>query len=163
MSENIINEMMSHHPLREVITHDVFQQMDKYRHHGIKTCLSHTMDVAVLTYSLARRMDLDVISATRGALLHDFFLYDWRYQGPRLHGFRHPRIALENAMKYFHLNHIEKDSIMRHMWPLTPVPPRYTESILVSYADKRISCSDYMASTVHGINALRSRLAHSKI
>jgi len=163
MTDPLIREMMGYQPIREIITHEVFQQMDMYRHHGIKTCLSHTMDVAVLTYSLARRMDVDFISATRGALLHDLFLYDWRYQGPRLHGFRHPRIALENAAKFFHLNHIEKDSIMRHMWPLTPVPPRYTESILVSYADKRVSCSDYLASTLHGFQTLRSKLADSKI
>ena len=163
MKNDIINEMMGHPPIREIITHEIFQQMDIFRHHGVKTCLSHTMDVAQLTYHLAKKMDMDVISATRGALLHDFFLYDWRYQGPRLHGFRHPRIALENSRKYFHLNHVEIDSIARHMWPLTPVPPRYLESTLVSYADKRITCSDYKASTLYGLQLLRSRLAAFKI
>lgn len=163
MRNDMIHEMMGHAPIREIITHEVFHQMDMFKHHGVKTCLSHTMDVAQLTFHLARKMDLDVISATRGALLHDFFLYDWRYQGPRLHGFRHPKIALENAGKYFQLNHLEVDSIMRHMWPLTPVPPRYPESILVSYADKRVTCSDYKASTIHGLQFLRSRLAGSKI
>ena len=79
---------------------------------------------------------LDAISAARGALLHDFFFYDWRTDGPGLHGFRHPAIARENARSRFALNAIEEDAILRHMWPLTPVPPRYAESVLVCVADK---------------------------
>ena len=34
------------------------------------------------------------------------------------------------------LNHVERDSIARHMFPLTPLPPRYIEGYLVTMADK---------------------------
>ncbi len=79
----------------------------------------------------------------RGALLHDFFHYDWHAQRPRsggLHGFEHPREALENAERDFGpLTKVERDCILRHMWPLTPVPPRFTESMIVCTADKIVS------------------------
>ena len=37
----------------------------------------------------------------RGALLHDYFLYDWhiKRKGHHFHGFTHPATALRNAEK----------------------------------------------------------------
>jgi uncharacterized protein len=84
---------------------------------------------------------LDHRSATRGAILHDFFLYDWRdHDEPDLHrkkfhGVEHPLIALANAKKHFSVNEIEEDIIKKHMWPLTIVPPKYKESFIVSFID----------------------------
>ena len=48
----------------------------------------------------------------------------------------HPGIALNNAEKVFHLGKIEKNMIKRHMFPLTPVPPKYRESVILCVADK---------------------------
>lgn len=83
----------------------------------------------------------------RGALLHDYFLYDWHEKSDdhRLHGFTHPARALKNAEEIFDLSVVEKDIIKRHMFPLTPVPPAYRESYLVCLADK--ICSSY--ETLH--------------
>ena len=39
-------------------------------------------------------------------------------------------------MKIFDLNKIEQDAILKHMWPLTPIPPRYKESFIITIADK---------------------------
>ena len=44
--------------------------------------------------------------------------------------------ALVNALKDFKLNDIERNSIENHMFPMTPVPPRYIEGYLVTLADK---------------------------
>lgn len=41
-----------------------------------------------------------------------------------------------NAVRDFHLNRVERDSIENHMFPLTPIPPRYLEGYLVTVADK---------------------------
>ena len=41
-----------------------------------------------------------------------------------------------NADRDFGLNEIEKDIISKHMFPLTFMPPRYRESVLVTLADK---------------------------
>lgn len=143
MKTEIMLELKREVWLAEVLENGWFLSMDRFLHHGRVTCLEHTLSVAALTYSLAKRVQLDYISATRGALLHDFYLYDWHTDSPGLHGFKHPSISLHNASQCFDLNAIEKNAILRHMWPLTPIPPKYPESILVSLADKAVTLNDY--------------------
>ena len=79
----------------------------------------------------------------RGALLHDYFLYDWHNKDREdyqiLHGFYHPGIALKNASKEYNLTPREKDIIKKHMWPLTVSPPRCREAWIVTTADKYCS------------------------
>lgn len=106
--------------------------------HGSSTCFSHSLTVAYASVWMAMSMDIpvDVRSLIRGALLHDYFLYDWRDKSHPLHAFSHANTALENAERDFELSDIERDIIARHMFPLTPIPPRYRESTLVSLADK---------------------------
>ena len=58
-----------------------------------------------------------------------------------IHGFTHPGKALRNAEKCFKLNAVEKNMIKRHMFPLTPVPPRFKESMVLCLADK--ICATY--------------------
>ena len=73
-----------------------------------------------------------------GALLHDYFLYDWHKErkGKHIHGFTHPAEALKNASEDFELNAVEADIIRKHMFPLNLKPPKYKESALVCLADK---------------------------
>jgi len=113
-------------------------------HHGASVA-EHSIAVAALAYRLARLLGVRrrLPQLVRGALLHDFFHYDWHREKPRsggLHGFEHPREALENAERDFGpLTRVERDCILRHMWPLTPIPPRYAESLIVCAADKLVS------------------------
>lgn len=71
-------------------------------------------------------------------LLHDLFLYDWKTDKNhgRLHGIRHPKKALKNALKICHLSKKEQDIIKKHMWPLTLAFPLYPESYVVTFVDK---------------------------
>ena len=116
------------------------QKMKQFHHHGTMTCYNHSMFVAYLSFSLARKWgwDVDWRSLVRGALLHDYFLYNWREHNDdhRLHGFYHARRAMENAERDFGLNPIEANIIHRHMFPLNPTPPKYKESVVVTCADK---------------------------
>lgn len=100
----------------------------------------HCLCVAYNTYCICKKLKLDYISATRGAMLHDFYYYDWRDKNvedqKKFHAFRHPRIALNNATDIFDLNNIEKDIILKHMWPLTLKFPAYRESYIVTLVDK---------------------------
>lgn len=125
--------------IKDLLEHDVVKEMKNYRQHYDCSCYDHCKQVAYYTYSFCKKHNLDYVSATRAAMLHDLFLYDWRVKSekcPRLHGFRHPRIALNNAMKYFDLNEKEKDIILKHMWPLTPTLPKYKESYVITFTDK---------------------------
>lgn len=112
--------------------------MDNYKHHSNVTCLEHSIYVSYLSYLVCRRLGFDYCSVARGGLLHDFFLYDWHIdkQEKGLHGFTHPYIALKNANEMFFLNDVEKDIIVKHMWPLTIWLPKYKESFIVAFIDK---------------------------
>ena len=107
----------------------------------------HSYEVAFYTYVLTKKLGLDYISATRGAMLHDFYFYDWRHKGvegqKRFHAYRHPRIALHNANQNFELNEVEKDIILKHMWPLTIRFPRFSESYIVTFVDKYCATKEF--------------------
>lgn len=110
-------------------------RLSQYPHHRGKTMLDHVKEVAHISFLCGRRLSLDCGAIIRGALLHDLFFYDWLREGPRLHGFRHHTIALNNARRITRLSKKEEDIIKKHMWPLTLVPPRYPESLVVSLVD----------------------------
>ena len=131
--------------VKDVFDTDVVKKMDEYIQHGSTTPLEHSINVSYLSYKVAKKLNLDYKAAARAGLLHDLFLYDWHLQPKgdsffQKHGFSHPQKALENATKYFDLNHKEKDIIEKHMWPLTlRKVPKYKESFLVSFIDKYTS------------------------
>ena len=109
-----------------------FDKTKLYKQHGKTSVYEHSINVAYTSLLIAEKMSIktDFRSLVRGALLHDYFLYDWHEKSKdhRLHGFTHPARALKNAEQIFDLTPVEKDIIKRHMFPLTPVPPAYRES-----------------------------------
>ena len=146
---------------REILDHELFLSMENYHHHGSISCLDHTLIVASNAYLMALHYHADLTATVRAALLHDFYLYDWHTGGPGLHGFRHPAIALDNARKHFKLSPVEENAILRHMWPLTPTPPRYRESYIVCLADKGAAISDY-TRLLTGKNDAKKSILHPK-
>lgn len=126
----------------DIIKSKNFNRTKEHIQHGNVTVNDHVWDVA--RYSLAitekLRIKCNKRELIRGALLHDYFLYDWHepdYENPHnLHGFYHPGTALRNASKEYDLTAREKNIIQRHMWPLTLVPPKYKEAWIVTTADK---------------------------
>lgn len=126
--------------VKDILESPVFQQMDNFMQHGDTTCKAHCIKVSYMSYCICRRRGWDYVEVSRAGLLHDLFLYDWhthaRETGEHFHGFTHPRTALHNAEKHFELTEKEKEIILRHMWPLTPIPPRSKEGFVIVYADK---------------------------
>ena len=116
--------------------------------HGSTSVYEHSVNVAYKSLLLAEnfRLPVDKQSLVRGALLHDYFLYDWHEKNKEhsLHGFKHPYFALRNASRDFRLNDIEKNVIVRHMFPLTPIPPKCREAWIVCMADKYCSARETM-------------------
>ena len=114
-------------------------KMKKFIQHYDTNCYDHCYEVAFLSFSICKKLHLDYRAAARAGFLHDLFLYDWHIKGgdnKRLHGLRHPYIALKNSLVLFNLSKKEQDIIKKHMWPLTVIPPRYLESYVVSFVDK---------------------------
>lgn len=124
--------------LEELTLSETVQSMKNYRQHCETSCYEHCYNAAFYCYRICKKLKLDYKSATRAAMLHDLFLYDWRDPNShkRWHAFRHPRIAYENASRLFKLNQKEKDIILKHMWPTTVIPPRYAESYILTVVDK---------------------------
>lgn len=133
--------------IEEILRNDQFLKLKKYRHHN-DSIYAHVVDVSFLSYRISKRLKLDYISTARGALLHDFFLYDWRNRAPvkslfKKHAFTHGKEALENSIKNFEINDREKDIIVKHMFPTTIIPPKYKESWIVSLVDKYLAIKEY--------------------
>lgn len=124
----------------DILDSKAFKKMGDFVQHGTTTTLEHCLSVSYVSYKICKSFGYDYRSAARGGLLHDLFLYDWhthaKETGNRFHGFTHPQVALHNANKYYNLNIIEKDIIVKHMWPLTVIPPKSMEGFVVMYADK---------------------------
>lgn len=130
---------------KEIIDSEGMQKERKFIQHGRVTVFEHSVGVAYMSLLIARklRLKMDERALIRGALLHDYFLYDWHEKEDyhKWHGFCHPRIALENANRDFELGEIEEDIIFKHMFPLTlRSMPKYRESVLVCLADKICAC-----------------------
>lgn len=134
--------------ISDLISNPDVNTMNDFIQHSDTTCLDHCIAVSYRSYKIAKLLNLDYKSAARGGLLHDFFLYDWHIKGNRrgLHGLTHPKTAHHNAKQRFTLNKIEQDIILKHMWPLTPKPPRYVESLVVLMVDKYCAALEIMPS-----------------
>ena len=129
----------------DILTSENFDKTKDFIQHGSMTVNSHCINVAKYSLAISKKLRIrcNQRELVRGALLHDYFLYDWHDKDHRdiwrLHGFFHPGIALKNASKEYDLTEREKDIIKKHMWPLTVVPPRCREAWIVTMADKYCS------------------------
>ena len=149
--------------VKDILGHPEFMKLENFFHHN-SSILEHAKVVSYISYRICKYFNLDYVSAARGGLLHDFFLYDWRnHDEPELHrdkyhGIEHPRIAFENSTKYFAVNRVEKDIILKHMWPLTIVPPRYQESYIVTIVDKYVSSREFIDEFMkRGVRAVKNK------
>lgn len=124
--------------ISNIKTNETVLQMNNYRQHYNTTCYEHCLYVSYYTYILCKKLHLDYKSGARAAMLHDLFLYDWRAPSDRtgFHAFTHPQEAFNNASSLFELNDIEKDVILKHMWPVTIKLPKYMESYIITITDK---------------------------
>ncbi len=125
--------------ISDMIENNTVKQMHDFKQHYETNCFEHCLVASYYCYLLCKKFNLDYISCSRAAMVHDLFLYDWRKrQNGRkgLHAFTHPQTAYDNASKLFDLNEKEKDIIVKHMWPVTLALPKYKESYILTLVDK---------------------------
>lgn len=140
----------------DIVAYPLFQNLKNCPHHGKQNSLfDHSVDTAYCAFRLARYFGLSeerVRAVTRAAMLHDFFLYDWRdpahrrymrqYRGlqrlRRMHAFTHGILAARRAGRRFELDDRQRSAIISHMFPLAPLP-RNSEAWILTLADKVVA------------------------
>ena len=62
---------------KEILSCSDYDLLKSFMAHGRITLYTHSIDVARLSLKLAGNKDIDEEDLVKGALLHDFYLYDW--------------------------------------------------------------------------------------
>ncbi len=127
----------------------ILRMKDISMHRG-SNCYLHSFKVAkkAIKKSLNRK-DVNLEVVLLGAILHDYYLYDWRKDRSKLkkHAKNHPNIAIENAVKDFNISEDVKKVIKSHMWPLNIKDyPNSKEARIVSISDKAVTIGESLTS-----------------
>jgi uncharacterized protein len=144
--------------VKPVLMHDEFQKRKLFFHHFNLSVWDHSILVSFNAYLYSLYFTCDSRVCALAGLLHDFYPWTWQYNEEleeldggkylvelktkhplfRQHGFTHGKAASINYVKYF--PELEDDritnSIKRHMFPLTPIPPKYKEGMIITLVYK---------------------------
>lgn len=123
-----------------------FQSAFGQTHHRCMTVAEHSLGVAVICLYMCvilqrLHISVQIRSLTVAALCHDLGIMgrsEKYHSNLECYG-RHPEDSLDvirSMIDKEEYNDIIEDSVRRHMWPLTPVPPRYHEGVMLTTADK---------------------------
>ncbi len=121
-------------------------QTRAYTHHFGTSLLRHSVNVAYVSMFISKlfRLKVDYFQLVRGALLHDYYLYDCHdkeEENKKHHLRHHPSKAVIAAQDDIYLTKKEIDIILKHMFPITFSIPKSKESFIVCISDK--VCSIY--------------------
>ncbi len=129
---------------KDILKNSEFKRRKYFLHHQ-DSVYEHSIRVSLVAFHISRFLSkffpISTEDVVVSALLHDFYLKPWRECKGQLHGFRHGKIASDNAFTFFpdKVNDKVKDSIKKHMFPLTLFPPKFFEGWIVTLADKYVS------------------------
>ena len=114
------------------------QGLIRFPQHGKINRFDHITSVSYLAWIAALKLGVDPVATGRAAVMHALVYYDWHENdwSHRPHGYRHPGFAVKNAKALTTISKREENAIYRHMWPLTPISPRYAEGWILTLSDK---------------------------
>lgn len=148
--------------VEDILANKEFQVRKLFKHHT-KSVWNHSIEVSFKSYKLANKIFADERICAIAGLLHDFYPYAWQYSDElkqydsrylenlnkklplfKKHGFAHAKEASKNYLKYFNEYKDKRiyNSILRHMFPLNIIPPRYLEGWIITIVDKVTSIRD---------------------
>lgn len=132
------------------LNNEKVQRMKSITMHRGSNCFIHSFRVAKLAIKRAlRHKKGNLEHILIGAILHDYYLYDWRVEKEKKtkHPSKHPGIAMENAKNDFAIDKEIQSIIKSHMWPFNfKAFPSSKEARIVSLADKTIAFKEAMTS-----------------
>lgn len=140
------------------------QKMKLVPMHRGSNCYYHSFKVAKLAINHAlnhKNVDLEVVLI--GAILHDYYLYDWRVEKDKKmhHLSRHPYLAAEYAKRDFEISERVAKIIKSHMWPVNIKEfPNSKEARILSIADKMVATSEMMTSKRYKMKNEKKYLKH---
>ena len=145
--EHIYNDIDFINIIEEVLNNKYFKKTQSTIHHGMNK-LDHSIKVSYYSYIYAKRFNLDYVSVARGGIMHDFYYSTTNGKSLSKDSakltFTHSKISLENSIKYFNVNEMEKDIIVKHMFRVNSMIPKYKESLLVALVDKVIGSGEFL-------------------
>ncbi len=140
-----------------------------YFQHGSTTVHKHSRNVAYYSLLLAKKIEnkfnikFNYNNLIIGAFLHDLFLYDWHEKDKthKLHGYKHPIVASNNAKELCHIYDEDILKIIRcHMWPLTITKiPNSKEAIIVCIIDKILAINETF-TFINFLNKIKLNIIH---
>lgn len=151
--------------VEDILLSDEFQKRKLFAHHHNISVWDHSILVSFKSFVVAKHYNANTYICAVAGLLHDFYTQAWiktpeiealdngKYAQSlkikrkpiwKMHGFTHAKDASINYVKYFPELENKKitNSIRRHMFPLTIIPPRYKEGVIITIVDKLNSCSE---------------------
>lgn len=153
------NAMEFLNTVSDITANPEYQQLKNYVHHNCTNRYQHCLNVAWYTFLWCKKAGLNYKSAARGAMCHDFYLYDNAqfYKTNMRHSVVHPRYALLNTRLHFETDPVMEDCIVHHMWPAGSGMPTTPEGMIVTLADK------YCASVEWGQTQAQKAAAYERI
>lgn len=127
--------------IEKILNNRKFIKLKEEKHHHNSNRFNHSLDVSYKTYKICKKLRLNYESATKAALLHDFF-FDEEFENKKQRMFKHPKKAIENAKKITTLTKKEENIIISHMYPIGGHLPKSRESIIVDLVDDYVSLKE---------------------
>ena len=136
---------------QDFLNNPLIIRMQKIHMHRGSNAYVHSFRVAKLAIKRAirRKKNLDLESLLIAAILHDYYLYDWRDNKAlrKKHARRHPFVAAANAKRDFNVSDFVIEIIKSHMWPINfKLFQRTTEARIVGNADNTIAFKEVITS-----------------
>lgn len=139
ISEDVETEFLQ--DIAGILADRDYQKLSNYVQHKNTTRLMHSLNVAYVSWKLARKIGCDARTAARIGMLHDFCLYDFREKAEEAQVFHHPKVAARMSQERFQITDKEKQAILSHMFPLGPIPTS-KEAWIISFADKMCALTE---------------------
>ncbi|MBR5619767.1 MAG: HD domain-containing protein [Clostridia bacterium] len=135
---------------RDLLCDPLVESMKQYRHHGDTSTHYHSVFVAYSVCKMCTDLHAwDARDIVRAALLHDFYLYEWYTEKhDENHIWYHPKESVKNIEAHFGpMRGVQRNMILAHMFPLCKELPHSSGAWMLTLADKRCACEDYLGAS----------------